>query len=795
MRGMFKNIWLPLLPAKAIDKHRPLSIKAPHRKSFTRGYVMNKHILLLIMIVISFQLFAQAEDWFLASQGGGTSNDNGKAIVTDDNGNSFVTGTFSGTASFGGVNLTSSGGVDIFIAKMDASGIWLWAKRAGGAGTDQGTGISLDETGNIIVTGYFTGTASFGTTNLNSSGYSDIFVCKLDESGNWLWAKRAGGTSDDVSYGIATDTGGNSYISGYFYGTATFGGSSLTSFGAYDAYIAKIDASGNWQWIRKAGGAGDEVSYGIAIDANANCYITGNFNESASFGGTYLYSSGANDDFVAKLDANGNWLWAKKAGGSGSDYAYGISASMNGSVFITGYFYNNATYGSTVLSSNGSADMFIAMLDTDGTWLWAKNGGGTNADYGQEVVADSFGNCFVAGYFNGIASFGETTLSSNGNADIYYAKLSSAGEWLDAGSGGSPASDVAYAISTNSGGFCYLAGYFNGTASFGDFSLVSNGGTDICVLKGCQPILEAQFTASVTSGLEPLEVQFTDLSMPGAGTIISWLWDFGNGDGSTLQNPLYTYQIPGTYAVTLTVTNSEDSTASLTRTDYITVVPRFPEIEVSVSGSIDFGSVYLGSSSAIYPIWVKNVGTADLLLLSAEFMNLNSPFSIVGNPVPAVISEGDSLSILLVFSPVFAGSVSDSLFIGSNAVNCQAYPISLRGTGEYVPPKAPEHVNIMASGYDVTITWDAVTETIFGSPYTPDYYLVFYNGSDNPEGEFYFHGATADLSYTHYLVGLHTQNMFYRVRAYKSYGRSTDSFIIGEIPLGMPETEVMQLLK
>lgn len=756
---------------------------------------MTKHILLLIMIVLSIQLFAQAEDWLLASQAGGTSNDNGKAIVTDDNGNSFVTGTFSGTASFGGVNLTSSGGVDIFIAKMDASGIWLWAKRAGGAGTDQGTGISLDETGSIMVTGYFTGTASFGTTNLNSSGYSDIFVGKLDESGSWLWAKRAGGTSDDVSYGIATDVSGNGYISGYFYGTATFGSSSLTSFGAYDAFIAKIDASGNWQWIRKAGGAGDEVSYGIATDANANCYITGNFNESASFGGTTLYSSGANDDFVAKLDANGNWLWAKKAGGSSSDYAYGISADPDGSVFITGYFYSNATFGSTTLFSNGSADFFVARLDTEGTWIWARNGGGTSADYGQEVVADDFGNCFVTGYFNGTASFGAISLTSNGNADIYYAKLSAAGDWLDAGSGGSSASDVGYGISTNSGGYCYLAGYFNGTASFGDFPLVTNGGTDICVLKGCQPILEAQFTASVTSGFEPLEVQFTDLSVPGAGTIISWLWDFGNGDSSTLQNPLYTYQIPGTYAVTLTITNSADSTDSLTRADYITVVPRIPEIEVSVVGSIDFGSVYLGSSSAIYPLWVKNIGTADLLFYSAEFMNLNSPFSIVGNPVPSVISEGDSLSILLIFSPQSAGTSLDSLFIGSNAANSPVYSVSLRGTGEYVPPKAPENVNLIASGNDMLISWDAVSETIFGSPFTPDYYLVLYNGSSHPEGEYYFHGATPNLSYTHYLVGLHAQNMFYRVRAFKSYGRRTSALDIEEIPLGMPETEVMRLLQ
>jgi len=200
--------------------------------------------------------------------------------------------------------LTSSGGSDIFVAKLDINGNWLWAKQAGGTSGDSGNGIAVDANGNSYITGGFKESATFGTTTLTSSGYYDydIFVPKLDIDGNWLWAKQAGGTGDEGSNSIAVDANGNSYITSGFEESVNFGTTTLTSSGYLDIFVAKIDHNGNWLWAKQAGGAIDDCGYGIALDANGNSYVTGVFMESANFGTTTLTSSGDRDIFVAKLE-------------------------------------------------------------------------------------------------------------------------------------------------------------------------------------------------------------------------------------------------------------------------------------------------------------------------------------------------------------------------------------------------------------------------------------------------------------------------------------------------------------
>jgi len=120
---------------------------------------------------------------------------------------------------------------------------WNWARIAGASGdfTDLGYGISTDFTGNIYVTGYFKDTATFGSYPLTSSGDSDIFVAKLDPNGNWLWVKKAGSSGTDVGKGVSTDTNGNVYVTGYFQNTASFGSFDLVSFGGKDIFVSKLD--------------------------------------------------------------------------------------------------------------------------------------------------------------------------------------------------------------------------------------------------------------------------------------------------------------------------------------------------------------------------------------------------------------------------------------------------------------------------------------------------------------------------------------------------------------------------
>ena len=155
--------------------------------------------------------------------------------------NSYITGIFKDTADFGSTDLTSSGGSDVFVAKIDSSGDWEWAKSAGGSYTDTGYGIFVDASDNSYITGEFQGTANFGSTDLTSSGDSDVFVAKIDSSGNWEWAISGGGTGDDLGKSIGKNSNGTLYIIGNFHGNANFGSSSLTSSGQSDVFVASLD--------------------------------------------------------------------------------------------------------------------------------------------------------------------------------------------------------------------------------------------------------------------------------------------------------------------------------------------------------------------------------------------------------------------------------------------------------------------------------------------------------------------------------------------------------------------------
>jgi len=444
----------------------------------------NINLTFLCFVFVSIQAFtsfnyAQSFNW--VKQAGGDSSASSSSISTDANGNSYVTGYFRGTATFGTIQLVSSGFEDIFMAKYDASGNCIWAKQAGGNSYDNGYGISTDTNGNSYVTGYFRSTATFGTIQLVSYGESDIFIAKYDTDGNCIWAKQAGGNSYDISYGISTDANGNSYVTGTFADTAIFGTIQLVSYGLNDIFIAKYDASGNCIWAKQAGGTHVENGVSISTDANGNSYVTGTFADTAIFGTIQLVSYGLNDIFIAKYDASGNCIWAKKAGGTSYDTGLGISTDANGNTYITGRFQLTATFGTIQLISYGDWDIFVAKYDASGNCIWAKKAGGTSEDFGYGISTDANGNSYVTGRFEGTAIFGSIQLVSYGFRDIFISKYDINGNCVWAINAGGNSFAVGLGISTDANGNTYVNGNFEGTATFGTMQLVSSGEEDIFI--------------------------------------------------------------------------------------------------------------------------------------------------------------------------------------------------------------------------------------------------------------------------------------------------------------------------
>ncbi len=327
---------------------------------------------------------------------GGTNNDRGTYIAIDPvgNGDVYTTGDFEGIVDFdpgaGIFNLTSvGGGYNIFISKLDSSGNFIWAKAMGGMGYSQAPFMAIDPagSGDVYTTGHFGGTVDFdpgaGVFNLTSAGYDDIFISKLDSSGNFVWAKAMGGTDYDDGRSIVIDPAGSGavYAAGYFYSTVDFdpgiGVFNLTSDGGWDIFISKLDAAGNFLWAKRMGGSGWDYGMSMAIDPAGigGVYTTGWFGGIVDFdpdssGSLNLTSAGGSDDiFISKLDGSGNFVWAKAIGGTDADYGLSITLDASGHAYVTGGFESpTISFGSTTLinaGNTGSApDIFIARLDT-----------------------------------------------------------------------------------------------------------------------------------------------------------------------------------------------------------------------------------------------------------------------------------------------------------------------------------------------------------------------------------------------------------------------------------------------
>ncbi len=436
-----------------------------------------KAILCVTLLAVASFLSAQAPDWLWVAQSQGANAEQGNAIVCDANGNSYVAGYFEGTATLGTTTLISNGSNDLYAAKLDPDGNWLWAVQAGGAGEDVAYGIALDNDGTVYLTGFFSQTATFGSITLVSSGSTELFAAKLNNNGNWLWAVQAGGAAAETGTGIAVDADANVYLTGIFAGTATFGTTSLISLGLNDIFAAKLDGSGNWLWAVSAGSTNLDEAHGIALDGDGNAYITGIFRLTATFGTISVTCNGRNDVFAAKLDSTGNWLWVANGGGDHDTYAdnaNGIAVDAASNVYLTGEFFATATFGTSTFTSSGGRDIYIAKLDGNGNWLWADKAGGINSDSGSGIATDSASAVYVTGYYQSNINLGPFFLGGIGLSDIFIAKLDNAGNWQWAMRAGSPLNDYGRGIAVDEDENVYLHGAFSGVANFGDFSLTAS---------------------------------------------------------------------------------------------------------------------------------------------------------------------------------------------------------------------------------------------------------------------------------------------------------------------------------
>ena len=388
---------------------------------------------------------------------GGSDFDEGYSIDVDSVGNAYVTGeTGSTEADFPvtvGPDLTSNGGVDVFVTKVNASGTALdYCGYVGGSRTDEAFGIAVDSTGNAYVAGITRSTeADFPVTvgpDLTYNGGSrDAYVAKVNVSGTaLLYCGYIGGTGLDEGFDVAVDSAGNAYVTGDTDSNeASFPvtvGPDLTynDAGIFDAYVAKVNANGTaLVYCGYIGGANFDSAIGIAVDSSGNAYVAGETNTTeASFpviGGPDLtFNGGGSDGFVAKVNASGTALnYCGYVGGSGQDLAFAIAVDSAGKAYLTGFTQSTeASFpvtGGPDLTFNGETDAFVVKVNGSGSALvYGSYIGGSDSDQGLGVAVDSSGNAYVTGNTRSTeADFPVTAgpdLTYNGGTDAFVAKIS-----------------------------------------------------------------------------------------------------------------------------------------------------------------------------------------------------------------------------------------------------------------------------------------------------------------------------------------------------------------------------------
>ncbi len=377
---------------------------------------------------------------------GSVGADYGNSIRLDANGNIYVTGAFEDMVDFdpgiGVSSLTSAGHTDIFIAKFNSAGEFLWAKRIGGAASDFGYGIAVDASGNTYTTGIFNGTVDFDpgaeTLNLASVGSFDIFIMKLDTGGNFVWAENFGSTNQDEGWAIALDSAGNVFATGYFQDTVDFDPSEeniveIASAGNTDIFLIGLDSnSGALRYIYTMGGMERDEGHDLVVEGN-DLYLTGSFSGEADFDPgidvVNLTSAGGTDAFISKFPIGGNWQWTKRVGGDGDDAGQDVSV-RDGRIYTIGQFQGEADFDPNTnvysLISAGVDDIFINTLDRSGNHLWTKQMGGSQSDVGFSISTNSTA-IYTTGWFQGAADFdpnsGVNILSSAGSSDVFISKL------------------------------------------------------------------------------------------------------------------------------------------------------------------------------------------------------------------------------------------------------------------------------------------------------------------------------------------------------------------------------------
>ncbi|QDU82538.1 Beta-propeller repeat protein [Polystyrenella longa] len=504
-------------------------------------------------------------------------------VATDSTGNTYSIGYYEDSMTIDPLaaspDLISSGGQDAYLTKHDSQGNLVWIKTVESSQDETFRGIVIDESDEILLTGTFDSTVDFdpgaGVFEMTSSDSLDVFLLKLDENGDFLWATSFGGPGAETTTGITYDSSGNIITYGIFGNSIDLDPSGstfiLNSNGNSDAFLAAYSSTGSFLWGNQFGGSNSEYITDVDFDATGNIYLTGEFEATVDFdpgaGTENLTSFGSSDIFLAKLTSTGDYVWAERFGNNLGDSGLGILVHDNGDLYVTGVFSNGVDFdpgpGLVGIIADSFRDIFIARYTQAGSLVWAQSIAGTTYEVLRDIEQDSEGNIYLAGEYEHSISFENgpvtTTLTSPTGANSLLVKMDPEGNYVWALDFEGTYSNRIQSIAIDPFDNISMTGMFLGDVDFdpghGTFTLSSDPGiyepdSDIFISKLIQnEIVQEEPTYKTpetlisysTRGQQRTGVagQRSVAAAADGRYVTTWWSDEGDGDGAGVFAQLY----------------------------------------------------------------------------------------------------------------------------------------------------------------------------------------------------------------------------------------------------------------
>lgn len=642
-------------------------------RSVSRLFLASKALLATVFLwaspILLWRASAEAPPvtaW--AKNAGSPIPDSATTVAAEASGNIYVAGSFGGTATFGTTTLTASVGYDLFVAKLDSAGNFLWAKdiEPGAPGLSP-CHLTFDGAGNLLLM------ATISGENAGDSLYV-LYLAKLDTSGNIVWSRKiqSGFFGGVVGGGIAVDGVNNVYVAGNFDLTATFGaGVTVTSTGRYDVFLAKFAPNGTALAARSFGQSGDvnDESRGIVVDTSGNVYLAAHFGGLISIGTTNLTSAGGTDLAIVKYDSGLNPVWARRVGVAGDDRARGLIRSPSGNLYLLASVSQQITLGGVTLSPQIADTFMAARLDTNGNPVWAtligpgQYGGnvGTLSE-SQGFTTDSIGNVYVSGR-------------------NYFAKLSAAAGtilWSKSANGVDDINDVAVFNNTN----YFLCGSYSGTATFDTVTLNPIGNGDVFLARMISnSVAPPTITTQPLSQTALLGTNVTFSVVVTGNGPLAYQWFHGatplpRGTNSSVTLTNISLLDSGTY--TVQISNVGGTTTSSVATLTVAIPPPTITLQpasqtVNVGANVQFIADATGYSTLVYQWRFKgtNIPQANLKLLALSSVTTHAagPYAVVvSNQGGSTTSQVATLTVTLPNTPptITVEPMSQSVIEGTN---------------------------------------------------------------------------------------------------------------------------------